>query len=386
MSKKYLYNAKIFTVTGETYEHGAILIDGSKIVSVGSNVADPGDAERVDLSGMIVTPGLVEAHSHIGLRTDGYPMEMRDYNEMTDPITPYVRAIDAIHQNDPALVDSMEGGVTTAQLLPGSANVIGGYGAIVKTKPDTVDRMVIKHPSAMKGALGENPVRVYGSKNKVPCTRMGSAYLMRDAFTKAKNYRAKKLAAEKKGDAFDVDLGMEALVATLERQVTFRCHAHRVDDIQTAVRVAEEFGLDFTVEHCTEGHFIPQWLKEHHVRAAVGPTLMSRPKLEMKNKSWDTPRVLCANGVHFCITTDATGCVQGTLAVCAGLAAKAGLPYDEALKAITIYPAEHIGIADRVGSLEPGKDADIAVWDGDPLNATTSVVKLYINGELTVDR
>lgn len=385
MSKKYLFNARVITVTGETFEHGSILIDGDKIAAVG-NVKDPGDAERIDLGGCIVTPGLVEAHSHIGLRTDGYPMEMRDYNEMTSPCTPYVRAIDAIHPNDPALIDAMEGGVSTLQLLPGSANVIGGQGAIVKSRPDTVDRMVVKFPTAMKGALGENPVRVYGTKGKLPCTRMGSAFVMRDAFTKAQNYRAKKQAAEKKGDAFDIDLGMEALVETLERRLTFRCHAHRLDDIQTAVRVAEEFGLDFTIEHCTEGHFIAQWLKEHHVRAAVGPTLMTRPKLEMKNLTWDTPRTLCAAGVHFCITTDAVGGVQGSLALCASLAVRAGLPYDEALKAVTIYAAEHIGYADRVGSLEPGKDADIAVWDGDPLVATSSVVKLYINGEAAMEK
>lgn len=386
MSMKFLHGAKVFTVTGETYENGCILIDGAHIKQVGENITPPAEAERIDLSGLVVTPGLVDAHTHIGNHVDGYPIGVSDTNEMTDPVTPYLRILDAVYPDDPAFVEAMECGVTCVQTLPGSANIIGGQGMVVKTKPGTVDSMVIKEPSGMKAALGENPIRVYTAKTKAPNTRMGNGYVMRDAFVKAKNYRTKKQAAEKKGEPYDYDLGMEALVETLERHLTFRCHCHRSDDIQTAVRIAEEFGLDFTIEHCTEGHLIPEWLAEHHVRAAVGPLITSKAKLELVNRTWTTPAILHKAGVHVCIITDHPVVPLAHFNVCAGLAVRGGLPYMEALKAITIYGAEHIGVADRLGSIEPGKDADLAVWNGDPLNSQTLCVKTFINGELVAEK
>lgn len=386
MTTKFLHNAKVITAAGQTYDNGSVLIEGSRIAAVGTSITPPADAEKYDLTGCVITPGLVDAHTHIGNHVDGYPIGVSDTNEMTDPVTPYLRILDAVYPEDPAFVEAMESGVTAVQTLPGSANIIGGQGMIIKTKPGPLDSMVVKQPSGMKAALGENPIRVYTAKNKAPVTRMGNGYLMRDAFVKAQNYRAKKQQAERKGDPFDIDLGMENLVEVLERRVTFRCHCHRNDDIQTAVRIAEEFGLDYTIEHCTEGHLIADWLAEHHVKAAVGPLITSKAKLELINRTWTTPAVLHKAGVKFCIITDHPVVPLAHINVNASLAVRGGLPYDEAIKAITIYGAEHIGVADRLGSLEVGKDADIAVWNGDPLNSQTNCVKTFINGELVAEK
>lgn len=384
--KRFLTGGRVITVTGQTYEEGDILISGSKIREVGHKLERPSDAEIIDVRGLTVTPGLIDAHTHIGTYTEGYPIGMDDTNDMTSPITPGLRVLDALYPGDMAFIDAIAGGVTCAQTLPGSTNVIGGQGVIVKTKPDIVERMVVRAPSALKGALGENPIRIYGSKDKLPSTRMGSAYLMREAFTKARSYRERRRGATKKGKPFETDLSMEPLVDALDRKLSFHIHCHRADDIQTAVRVSEEFGLDFTIEHCTEGHLIADWLAEKHIRAAVGPTLTCRSKLELSGKTWDTPRALYEAGVHFCIITDHPVIPLENVAVCASLACRAGLPPDEALKAITIYAAEHIEAADRMGSIEPGKDADLAIWDGDPLCSRTKAVMTIINGETVFER
>lgn len=381
MAKKYLYGAKILTVTDGVIENGAILTDGAKIVAVGTDVKAPDDAERIDVSGMVVTPGLVDAHVHIGTYCEGFPMGAEDTNDMVDPVAPQLRVLDAMYPDDTAFGDALSGGVTCVQTLPGSGNVIGGQGIIIKAKPDITERMVVREPSALKGALGENPVRVYTAKNKLPNTRMGSAYLMRDAFVRAKNYRSKQETAIAKEEHFDRDLGMEVLVSVLEGDLPFHIHCHRSDDIQTAVRICEEFGLTYTIEHCTEGHMIAGWLAEKHVRAAIGPTLTNKSKMELRNKTWDTPRILWEAGVHFCIITDHPVVPLEHLNVCASLASKAGLPEDEALKAVTIYAAQHIGMDDRVGSLEAGKDADIVVWNGNPLDSRTKAMMTFVNGE-----
>lgn len=386
MSKTYLSGATIITGKGENIESGVIVISGNKIADVGKAVKIPKGADVVDLKGLIITPGLIDAHVHIGSHCEGFPADMQDTNDMTDPVTPPLRLLDAMYPDDTAFQDALAGGVTCVQTLPGSANVIGGQGVIVKTKPDIMERMTVKEPSAMKAALGENPVRVYGTKNKLPMTRMGSAYLMRDAFVRAQNYRDKIKEAKKSKKTYDRDLGLEALLDVLDRKIPFRVHCHRSDDIQTAVRVAEEFGLDFTIEHCTEGHLIAEWLSGKKVRAAVGPTLTSKSKIEVRNKTWETPMKLWQAGVHFCIITDHPVVPIEHLIVCASLASRAGLPADEALKAVTIYAAEHLGIDGRVGSIERGKDADIAVWDGEPLDSRAKVVRTYINGECVYKR
>lgn len=386
MKIKYLSGAEILTGKGERISGGVILIKDGKIAEVSRNVKIPVGADLEDLSGLTVTPGLIDAHVHIGTHCDGFPADMQDTNEMTDPVTPPLRALDAVYPDDTAFMDALAGGVTCAQTLPGSANVIGGQGVIIKTKPDIIDRMVVREPSALKAALGENPVRVYGGKSKLPMTRMGSAFLMRDAFIRAQNHKNKINDAKKSKKPHERDLGMETLLGVLEREIPFRIHCHRSDDIQTAVRVADEFGLDFTIEHCTEGHLIANWLAAKKVRAAVGPTLTSKTKIELRNKTWETPLKLWQAGVHFCIITDHPVIPIEYLVLCASLACRAGLPADEALKAVTIYAAEHLGIDDRVGSIEPGKDADLAVWDGDPLDSRVRAVRTYINGECAYRR
>jgi imidazolonepropionase-like amidohydrolase len=380
-----LKGARVFTGR-KMFEHASIVVEGGKIVYAGEDVSVPEGAAVTDLGGLTVTPGLIDAHAHMGLCSEGFPAEMDDTNDDVDPVAPQLRVLDAIYPDDQAFPEALAGGVTCVQILPGSANVIGGQGAIVKTKPDVIEKMLVRSPSAMKAALGENPVRDYASKNKLPHTRMGSAFLMRDAFVRAQNYGSKHMAAIRKDEPTERDLSMEALVMVLDGLIPFRVHCHRADDIQTAVRIAEEFGVLYTIEHCTEGHLIANWLAAKKVRAAVGPSLTSKVKIELRNKTWDTPRKLWEAGVHFCIITDHPVVPIEHLSVCASLAVRAGLPPEEALKAVTIYAAEHLDIQDRTGSLEPGKDADIAVWDGDPLDSRSKAVLTFVDGELVFER
>ena len=386
MGKKYLVGATVLTGKGKRLDNATIVIDGSRISQLGASSAVPDNAEWFDLEGKIITPGLIDAHVHMGTSVEGFPEGFSDDNEMVDPLTPQLRILDAFYPGDTAFVDALAGGVTCVQCLPGSANVIGGQGVIVKTKPDLVEKMTLLAPSAMKAALGENPPRVYTAQHKAPNTRMGTAALMREAFVKTQNYKAKMKSAKAKKEPFDRDLGMESLLPVLDGKLPLRIHCHRSDDIQTAIRIAEEFDLNFTIEHCTEGHLIASWLAKKKIRAAVGPTMSTKSKIELRNKTWDTPRVLWENGVHFCIITDHPVVPIEHLSVYASLAVRAGLPAEEALSAITIYAAEHLGIADRVGSIEKGKDADIAVWDGDPLDSRSKVVKTFVNGELVYER
>ena len=383
--KKYLVGGTVLTGTGESLEGAVVVLDGEKIAQVGKKISVPKGANVFDLQGKILTPGLIDAHVHMGTFNEGFPEGFSDGNEKVEPLTPQLRVLDALYPDDTSFPDALAGGVTCVQSLPGSANVIGGQGMIVKTKPGVIEDMTVLAPSAMKAALGENPIRVYTAMKKAPNTRMGVAALMREAFVKAQNYRAKMEAAKAKKDPFDRDLGMESLLPVLDRKLTLRVHCHRVDDIQTAVRIAEEFNLDFTLEHCTEGHKIASWLARKKIRAAIGPTLSTKSKIEVRNKTWDTPRILWENGVHFCIITDHPVVPIEHLSVYASLAVRAGLPAEEALKGVTLYAAEHLGIADRVGSIEKGKDADIAVWDGEPLDSRSRVVKTFIDGELVYE-
>ncbi|MDD2206009.1 MAG: amidohydrolase [Aminobacterium sp.] len=377
---KAIIHATIETMTGKPIENGTVLFNESEIVSVGESLTLPSDVEIIDGTGMYVTPGLIDAHTHLGAFIQGYPESMSDGNEMTNPLTPQLRILDAIYQDDPGFSEALSGGVTCVQILPGSANVIGGEGAIVKTCADVVDRMVVRAPSGMKAALGENPVRVYGGKTNMPMTRMANASLMRQALNDAHNYQGKKEQAEKKGEFFEKNLGMEALLPVINRELPLRIHCHRSDDIATAIRIAEEFNILYTIEHCTEGHLIASYLAEKNIMAAIGPTLTGKPKLELKNASWQTLTTLYNAGVHFCIITDHPVIPIDQFYVCAALAFKAGLPRDIALKAITIFAAEHLGIADKVGTLEKGKDADIVLWDGDPLDVRSHVLRTFIEG------
>lgn len=380
---KAFTNCTVEPVIGSVIPNGTVLVsDDGKIADIGENVIIPSGAQIFDLSGLYITPGLVDAHTHLGVFPYCLPQSMNDGNEKTDPVTPAIRAIDSFSPQDEAVSESLSGGVTCVQILPGSANLIGGTGAVIKLNGSVVDKMIVKAPSVMKAALGENPLRVYGHElKKTPSTRMGAAAMIRQTLANAVTYRD-KLA---KGEAVDRDLGLEALVPVIEGKMNLSVHCHRADDICTAIRIAKEFGLHFTLEHCTDGALIVDYLAENHVFAAIGPTFGGKGKPELAHKSFNTPAILWRAGVHFCIITDHPVIPLVHATISATLAMNAGLPRDVAIKAITLFSAEHIGMADRIGSLETGKDADIAVWTGDPLDARNHCVLTVIDGRIVYD-
>jgi len=378
---------KIYTITQGAIDNGTILIDKGKIVKVGKKVKIPDGAEVIDASGKVIMPGLIDAHCHIGIIEERIGWAGSDGNEATDPATPHMRALDAIKANadEGGLTSALKGGVTTVQILPGSANVIGGTGVVIKTAPKVVtDEMVLKEPSGMKIAFGENPRRVYGEgMKKTPSTRMGVAAILREWLQRTKNYMEKKERFKDDPEKMpEVDIKLEALVPVLKGEIPLRAHAHRADDIATAVRIAEEFGVKMTWEHATEGHRIAKWIAKKGISCVWGPSLGGRGKWEMRELSFDTPKSLHDAGVKFAFMTDSMGQNIAYLPLSAGMAVKHGLPYEEALKAITINSAEILGVDDRVGSIEEGKDADIRILDGDPLELRTKVEMVLIDGEV----
>ena len=358
-------NGHIKTMAGREFTNGSVLIgDDGKITAVGETLEAPEGAPVIDAQGRLVTPGCVDAHCHIGLDNEAVGWEGRDYNEIVDPITPQMRAIDSIYPQDEAFPNAIRGGVTTACTGPGSANVIGGTFTVIKLVGNRVDNMIVKDPIAMKCAFGENPKRCYGQgSKKSPMTRMAVAALLRETLFKTRRYMEDKAAG--KNPPFDMKL--EAMEPVLRGEIPLKCHAHRADDILTAIRVAKEFGVKMTMDHCTDGEVIADELAKEGFPAFVGPSLGGKSKIELQNKSFTTPGVLSKAGVKVSIITDAPVIPLQNLPMCAGLAANAGLPMEEAWKAITINPAESLGIADRVGSLEPGKDGDVVIWTADPL-------------------
>lgn len=377
-------NGLIKTMAGEDIENGQIIIEEGKIKAVGKDLEIPEDAEVIDAKGYLVTPGFVDGHCHIGMWEEGIGFEGEDGNEDTEPITPQLRAIDAINPMDQGFVDAIEGGVTTAVTGPGSANVIGGTFLAMKTYGRRVDDMVIKDPVAMKIAFGENPKRVYDEQHKSPVTRMAIAALLRETLYEAKQYKEDLDESKEDPDKKpDFDLKLEALLPVMRKEIPLKAHAHRADDIFTALRIAKEFDIDITLDHCTEGHLIPVELKEAGKPCLIGPTFGSRVKYELKNKSFETPKILFDAGIKIAIITDSNVIPIQHIPMCAGMAVKAGLPEEEAWKAITINPAEITGIADRVGSLEVGKDADIAVFKGNPLlDVDYEVAMTIIDGKV----
>ncbi len=376
---KAIANALIYTMAGEVIENGVILYDGGKIVEVGADVKIPEGAEVIDAGGHLVTPGFIDAHCHIGLAEEAIRFEGQDYNEIIDPITPQLRAIDAINPMDEAFMLARNGGVTTAVTGPGSANVVGGTFVAIKTYGDRVDNMIIKYPVAMKIAFGENPKFCYNAQNKSPTTRMATASLLRETLFKARNYFEKK----EKGEDVDFDMKYEAFIPVFKKEIPLKSHAHRADDIFTSLRIAKEFDLDITLDHCTEGHLIVDELVKEGKPAIVGPTFGNKSKFELKNKSFTTPGVLNKAGMKIAINTDSPVIPLESLPMCAALAVNAGLDIMEAFKAVTINAAEITGIADRVGSIEVGKDADIVIWSKNPLNTIDyEVLYTIIDGEV----
>lgn len=382
-----IINGKVMTMAGETLEKGTVLTDKGKIIEVGTDVKVPQGAEIIDAAGKIVMPGIIDAHTHIGVYEEGVGFEGADGNELTNPSTPQIRAIDAINPMEDGFRGAVAGGVTSLVTGPGSGNVIGGQAVAIKTWGRVVDDMIMLEPSGLKIAFGENPKRVYSSQKKSPSTRMATAAILRENLVAAQNYRDKLAKGEKEPDkAPERDLKMEILVRVLNKEIPLRAHAHRADDIITAIRIAEEFDVDVSIEHCTEGHLIADFLAEKKVPAIIGPTLGTRPKVELVNMTFKTPGILHKAGVKVALTSDHPVFPVQHLTIAAALAHKDGLPEEEALKAITINAAEIIGTADRVGSLEKGKDADVIILSGHPFDWQTVVEKTIIDGEIVYER
>lgn len=360
------------------YTADILAIDG-KITKIQPDITPEDGMNVVDAKDLWVYPGLVDAHSHIGLDGYGIGFEGKDFNEMNDILTPHLRAIDAINPMDPTLLQAAQGGVTSVATGPGSSNVLGGTFAAIKLCGTRIDNMVIKEKVAMKCAFGENPKRVYKDKNNY--SRMSTAAKLREILFQAKEYQEKLRSAGddmSKRPAFNMKL--EALLPVLDREIPLKAHAHRADDIFTAIRIAREFDLKLTIEHCTEGHLIVDELAKEGYPVAIGPSFGHATKFELRNKSFATPGILAKAGLSVSIITDSPVTPQQYLSLCAGLAVKSGMEPFEALKAITINPAKHLGIEDRVGSLVIGKDADIVLTDGDILHSQTKVLRTYIDG------
>ncbi|MBR3201250.1 MAG: amidohydrolase [Mogibacterium sp.] len=375
-------NALIHDAINKEPYYGDIVIENGRLVSVGGSAGEDGNV--IDATGLHAYPGFVDAHSHIGLDAYGGPTGGTfDINEMNDIVSPHLRGIDSYNAHDTAIPMALAGGVTSVAAGPGSANVFGGTFLAVKLYGNTVDEAVIESSVAMKCAFGENPKRCY--RDKCDSARMTTAAIFRQTLFEARDYMLRKEAAgEDVTKRPKFDMKSEALIPVLKREIPLKAHAHRADDIMTALRIAKEFGLRITIEHCTEGHLIVDELKEANVPVAVGPTLTNASKVELLNKSWTTPGILADAGLQVSIITDAPVIPQQYLTLCAGLAVKAGMDPYKALQAITINPARHIGIEDRVGSLEAGKDADVVLTSGDPMVSDTVVRYVIVDGKVLI--
>lgn len=380
-----LKNGNVMTMAGPAFV-GDVVIENGKIVAVGQSLSYS-DAEVRDVTGMTVMPGIVDPHCHIGMWEDAMGFEGADGNECTNPITPELRAIDAINPYDRCFEEAAAGGVTTCVTGPGSANVIGGQFVAIKTYGDSVEDMVLRFPVAVKAAFGENPKRVYDGKNQTPSTRMATAALMRKALVEAQEYNEKlekgKADPEKMPER---NLGKEILARVIRRELPMKIHAHRADDILTAIRICREFKLRYTLDHCTEGYLITDKLKEALGEDCegiiVGPLLTERSKIELKNLSFKAPKVLEQAGIEYAMMTDHPVTPEQYLPICTAIAVREGASEEGALKAITINAARITGIADRVGSIEVGKDADIAVFSGHPFDFRSRCVLTLVNGKV----
>ncbi|MCC8247963.1 amidohydrolase [Saccharothrix luteola] len=368
----------VVPVAGEPIDGGTVLVQDGKIVAVGADVEVPDGVPVVDAAGGWVLPGFVEAHGHLGVHEEGEGWAGQDTNEMTDPNGARLRALDAINAADQGFADALAGGVTTAVVKPGSGNVIGGQTVAVKCWGRTADEMLVRNPVSVKSALGENPKRVYGEQKKLPSTRQGVAAVIRDAFTKAQDYVAKRDSAE--DGAFERNTTSEVLARVLSGELPWCQHCHRADDIATALRLAEEFGYRLIVNHGTEGHLIADVLAERGIPVIIGPLFTSRSKVEVRNRSLRNPGILARAGVQIAITTDHPVVPIHFLVHQVTLAVKEGLDPRVGLESITVNPARIMGLDDRVGSLRPGLDGDVVIWSGDPLDVMSRALKVYVEG------
>jgi imidazolonepropionase-like amidohydrolase len=373
-----IVGGRVIPVAGAPFEDGVVLIADGRIEAAGRDVRVPDGVERVEAAGKVVLPGLVDAHVHLGVHEEGDGWAGQDTNELTDPVTPHVRALDAINPADLGFADAVAGGVLTVNVNPGSGNPIGGQTAAVRSAGRSVDEMVLRAPSGMKSALGENPKRVYGERKQFPSTRLGTAAAIRDALVKTANYLAKR---DHDGDEpAERDLRWEALGLVLSGDIPWRQHCHRADDIATAMRLADEFGYRLVIDHGTEAVLLADRLAERGIPVLIGPLLTSRSKVELRNRSLANPARLAAAGVELGIITDHPVVPVHLLHVQAALAVREGLDPAAALRAVTLTPARILGLDDRLGSLEPGKHATICVWSGDPLDARSRVESAWIEG------
>jgi imidazolonepropionase-like amidohydrolase len=381
-------NGYIATMSGRDYERGNVLIDEGKIVAVGESIdlALARQAQMLDASGLIVMPGLIDAHSHIGITEEKKGSIGDDCNETCNPLTPTLRAIDAINPMDSAFHNALASGITSAMVGPGSSNVVGGQFAFIKLTGRALDPMTVLFPAAMKIAFGENPKTNYGKNGNLPSTRMSIASMLREELFLAQGYKKKRDDAQKSGDAFEPDFRMESYMPLFDGKIPLKAHVHRADDILNVIRIAKEFSLSATLDHCTEGHLIPQEIAASGFPAIVGPSLASRSKPEVESLDFKTAGILHKAGVLVAITTDHPVTRIQYLPLCAGLAAREGLDEYEALKAITINAARICRVSHRVGSLEPQKDADIVIFDGNPMDIFTKVVYTIINGEIVYQK
>ncbi|MCD6322123.1 MAG: amidohydrolase [Clostridiales bacterium] len=377
-------NGRIFTMKKKNDFSGFVLIDNGKIKKVGKSEELTGEIENkcgevIDANGGYVLPGMIDAHCHVGMWENGIGFEGADGNEATDPVTPHMRAIDGVYYKDRSFGDAREAGITTLVIGPGSANVIGGQFCALKTFGNSVEEMLLKEPVAMKMAFGENPKRVYNGQKKTPTTRMATAAVLRQALMEAKAYKDRPEEEKNK-----IDFKKEALAQVFDGLLV-KIHAHREDDILTAIRIGKEFGLNFTIEHGTEGYIIKDKLKEENISVVVGPLLSFRSKYELTNSTIKNPGLLQKAGIKIAIMTDHHVIPIQYLTLCAGVAVKEGMDMLEALKAITIYAAEVCELDDKVGSLEKGKDADLAIFDGNPLEVMTHCKTTVINGKIVYE-
>ncbi len=386
----YIVGGTVKTMAGADIPDGCIHVADGKIKEIGRRdeiCVQPVDGEQVlDVKGSLVMPGIIEAHCHMGITEEKKGMEGDDCNEAVEPVTPWLRAVDAINTMDAAFDDAVRAGITSAMIGPGSSNVVGGQFAFIKTKGRRIDDLIVKAPAAMKVAFGENPKVNYSGQGKSPSTRMAIAGLLREELSRAVEYAGRKKEAEEKGEYFQKDFRLECWLPVLDRRIPIKAHVHRADDIFTAVRIAREFNLRMTLDHCSEGHLIAEELAAEGYPAIVGPDLASRSKIEVQNMAFKTVGVLNKAGVMTAVTTDHPVSLIASLPLCAGLAVKAGLPMDEGFRAITIYAAKICGVDERVGSLEVGKDADIAIFNGNPMEIFTETLYTIIDGKIVYSR
>ena len=375
-----IIGGRIVSMDGDPIESGTVLVMDGTVAAVGADVSVPDGVESIDATGRWVLPGFMDAHAHVGIDEEGLGWAGDDTNEMTDPNGARMRALDAINPADVGFDDALSGGVTTVVVKPGSGNPIGGQTVAIKTWGRVVDEMVLKAPASIKSALGENPKRVYGDKKQLPSTRQGVAAVIRDALTKAQDYRARRDHSEQKGDPFDRDPTSEVLVQVLDGVLPWCQHTHRADDIATAIRLADEFGYRLIVNHATEGFLLADLLAERAIPCIVGPMLTTRSKVELRQRTLANPGRLASAGVQVALTTDHPVVAINFLVHQATFAVKEGMDRVDALRSITVNPAQMMGLGDRVGALRPGLDGDVVIWDGDPLDVMSRAVRVFVGG------